>query len=81
MLMTFELCPMNTNVNDLNCGLDNLLADFAHCSCSTLSALFKTYCMNVYGCQIWPYSRNYPNTFYMSWIKAIRRLWEIRLES
>ena len=55
-----ELCPTNKHVlidnavNDLNCTcifqciLNNLLADFAYCSSSTLSALFKTYCMNIY---------------------------------
>ena len=64
-------------VNDLNCRLNNLLADFAHCSSSTLSALFKTYCMNIYGSQIWPYSKNCPSKFYISWRKAIRRLWKI----
>ena len=48
-----ELCPTNKHVlndnafNDLNCRLNNLLADFAHCSSSILSALFKTYCMNI----------------------------------
>ena len=56
-----QLCPTNKHVlidnavNDLNCRLNNLLADFAHCSSSTLSALFKTYCMNIYGSQIWAY--------------------------
>ena len=38
-----ELCPMNKHglidnaVNDPNCRLNNLLADFAHCSSCTLS--------------------------------------------
>ena len=48
-----ELCPTNKNVlplnavNDLNCRLNNLLADFSHCDTKTLSVLFRTYCMNV----------------------------------
>ena len=54
-----KLCPTNKHVlidnavNDLNCRLNNLLTDFAHCSSSTLSALFKTYCIHIYGSQIW----------------------------
>ena len=50
---------MNTHVlidnalNDLNYRLNNLLA---HCSSSTLSALFKTFCMNIYGSQICPHN-------------------------
>ena len=56
-----ELCPTNKNVlplnpvNDLNCRLNNLLADFSHCDSKTLSVLFRTYCTNVYGSQIWAY--------------------------
>ena len=33
--------------------------------------------MNTYGSQIWPYSKNCPSKFYISWRKAIRRLWKI----
>ena len=44
-----DLSPMNKHVlidnavNDLNCMLNNLLADFAHCSSSILLALFRNY--------------------------------------
>ena len=67
-------------VNDLNCRLNNLLADFAHCSSSTLSALFKTYCMNIYGSQIWAYSKNCPSKFYTSWRKALGDCGKYRIE-
>ena len=33
--------------------------------------------MNIYGSQIWVYSKNCPSKFYISWGKAIRRLWKI----
>ena len=72
-----ELCPINKHdivlidnaVNDLNSRLNNLLADFAHCSSS-----IRTCCMNMYDSQIWLYSRNYLNKFYISCRKAIKRL-------
>ena len=57
-LASNELCLTNTDVlplnavSDLNCGLNNLLADFSHCDSKTLSVLFRTYCMNVYGSEI-----------------------------
>ena len=79
-----ELCPTNKHVlidnavNDLNCRLNILLADFAHCSSSTLLVLFKTYCMTIYGSQNWSYSKNCK--FYISRKKAIRRLWKYRIE-
>ena len=62
---------IDNDVNDLNCRLNNLLADFAHCSSSTLSALFETYCMNIYGSQVWPYSKNCPSKFYIFWRREL----------
>ena len=53
-----ELRPTNKHVlidnavNDLNCRFNYLLACLAHYSSSTLSALFKTYSVNVHGSQI-----------------------------
>ena len=67
-----ELCSTNKNVlplnavNDLNCRLNNLLADFSHCDSKTLSVLLRTYCMNVYGSQIWAFNKTYMNKFYVA---------------
>ena len=68
--LVIQLCEYLYNilvdnaVNDLNCKLNNLLADFSHCNNSTLFVLFQSYCMNVYGCQIWYYIIKYVNKFY-----------------
>ena len=44
---------------DLNCRINSLLADFSHCNSDTISMLLKSYCMNIYGSQIWKfYSRS-----------------------
>ena len=78
-----ELCYTNKNVlplhavNDLNCRLINLLANFSHCDSRTLSVLFRTYCMNVYSSQIWAFNKTYLNKFYVAWMKAIRRIWKL----
>ena len=78
-----KLCSSHYNilvdnaVNDLNCKLNHLLADFLHCNSSTLSVLYQSYCMNVYGCQIWSYNIKYVNKYYTAWKKAIRRIWKI----
>ncbi len=64
-------------VKNLNVGLNNLLADFSHCDSSILSTLFRSYCLNVYGSQIWTYNDAYINTFYTCYRKAIRRIWNI----
>ena len=43
----------------------------------TLSTLFQTYCMNLYGSQMWRYNDKTTRSFYTCWRKAIRRLYNI----
>ena len=57
--------------------LNSLLADFSHCDSVTLSTLFQTYCMNLYGSQMWRYNDKTSRSFYTCWRKAIRRLYNI----
>ena len=61
---------INNATNDLHCRLNSLLADFSHCDSVTLSTLFKTYCMNFYGSQMWRYNDKTTRSFYACWRKA-----------
>ena len=72
---------VDSAVKDLNCRLNNLLADFSHCNSDTLSTLFNSYCMNVYGCQLWKFNGKHINTFFTAWRKAVRRIWKIPFRS
>ena len=72
---------IDSAVKDLNCRLNNLLADFSHCNSNTLSTLFNSYCMNIYGCQLWKFNGKHINTFFIAWRKAIRRIWKIPFRS
>ena len=72
---------IDSAVKDLNCRLNNLLADFSHCNSDTLSTLFNSYCMNVYGCQLWKFNGKHINTFFTAWRKAVRRIWKIPFRS
>ena len=38
---------------DLNVKTNNLLSEFSFSESITLSRLFKSYCMNVYGSPVW----------------------------
>ena len=55
---------INNATNDSHCRLNSLLADFSHCDSVTLSTLFKTYCMNLYGSQMWRYNDKTTRSFY-----------------
>ena len=61
----------------MNMRLNNLLYEFSHCDSGTLSTLFRSYCLNIYGCRTWRYNSNYVDTFYTTWRKAIFRVWKI----
>ena len=71
------ICSHNENViidnaiTDVNMRLNNLLSEFLNCDRDTLSTLFRTYCMNIYGCQTWMYNSKYLDKFYTIWRKAI----------
>ena len=43
--------------------MNSLLADFAYCNSDTISMLFKSYCMNIFGSQIWKFYNNEVNIF------------------
>ena len=53
---------------DLNCRMNSLLADFSYCNSDTISMLFKSYCMNIYGSQIWKFYNKEVNIFSSAYI-------------
>ena len=53
---TWTNVMIDSAVKDLNCRFNILLADFSHNNSNTLSKLFNSYCMNVYGCQLWKFN-------------------------
>ena len=63
---------MSTNIYDRNiisnvCDLyqrsNLLISDFRVCDCITLDSLFNTYCMYMYGCELWDLSCKYIDAF------------------
>ena len=65
-------------VRDLTVCLNNLFADFSFVDSSTLSKLFDSYCMNVYGSQLYIYNDiKSMELLYVTWRKSIRKLWKI----
>ena len=41
------------------------------------SKLTSTYCMDLYGPQLWNYGTGYPETFYVAWRKVTRLIWKL----
>ena len=69
---------LDNAVNDLYMRTNCLLSDFSFSECSTLSHLFNTYCMNIYGSPLWKYyDKKLLELFYVAWRKSLRRVWNI----
>ena len=68
---------MNNKLSTAFTKSNNLLTEFSFSNSSTLSVLFKSYCMNIYGCTLWRYN-NHSNiaNFCVSQRKIVRRLWK-----
>ena len=68
---------INNAIAGLNIESNNPMAEFSFSNSSTLSVLFKSYCMNIYRTTLWRYN-NHSNIdhFCVSWKKIVRRLWK-----
>ena len=70
---------MSSTVRDFNKRVNNLLADFSFVDSNTLSVLFDSYCMSIYGSQLFKlYDKNSVNCIYVAWRNAITKIWKIR---
>ena len=54
-----EHALIDSAITDLNIKTNNLLYEFSFSESTTLSRLFQSYCMNVYGSSLWKF--NYHN--------------------
>ena len=66
---------IDSATNNLYRRTNNLMADISYAQSSTLSVLYNSYCMNVYGSQLWCFN-NYKSfeRFHIAWRKTIRRI-------
>ena len=55
-----------------------VISDFRVCDSETLDRLHMTYCMHMYGCELWDLSSNYIEKFKTAWRKVKRRIWRLK---
>ena len=63
------------NVCDLYKRSNWIISDFRVCDSSTLDSLHRTYCMHMYGCELWDPNCKYVSEFKVAWRKIKRRIW------
>jgi hypothetical protein len=54
-----------------------LLSQFGSVNENIRYSLFKTYCMPLYGCQLWDMSSRSMNLLFTAWRKCVRRIWKV----
>ena len=68
---------LHNNINEFNAKVNMINSHFHYVHNDILYKLFKTYCMPLYGSQLWDHGNKEINKFYVSWRKAIRKLFDL----
>ena len=68
---------VNSSVQKFYCRVNSVLYDFKDILCDVKAKLFDSYCFDVYGSQLWNYSKHDADMIFTAWRKSIRRLWKI----
>lgn len=71
---TYNSENISNCIRNFNSKVNKLVATFSNCDFKVKYKLFKTYCMPLYGSQLWDLSSNEMDKFYVTWRKAIRRV-------
>ena len=62
------------STDDLYMRTNQLLSSFGFIKGNVKRKLFNSFCMAVYGSQLYDYSTNVPEAFYTAWRKCLRRI-------
>ena len=54
-----------------------ILCDFGCCDSSTLVNIHRTFCMDLYGCELWKISSKYTEEMHTAWRIAMRKIWKL----
>ena len=65
---------INNAISNLFVTFNSIIYNFHSARADLKYFLFKTYCMSVYGSQLWNYDSRYIAKFYVAWRKCCRRL-------
>ena len=57
--------------------VNSVLYDFRNVPCHVKVKLLSTYCLGLYGSQLWNFSSIEGLSFFVAWSKSIRRLWKL----
>ena len=65
------------NIKEHVCKTNVILCDFGCCYSSTLVNIYRTFCMDLYGCELWNISSKYTEEMHTAWRIAMPKIWEL----
>ena len=58
------------SICDLYQRSNTIINDFSACDSGTLNSMYTTFCMHMYGCELWNLSSAYIDKFKIAWRKV-----------
>ena len=68
---------VNSSVKKFYCRLNSVSYNFIDIPCDVKAKLLDSYCLDVYGSQLWNYSKDDVDIFFTAWRKSIRQIWKV----
>ena len=68
---------ITSSVHKYYARVNSVLYDLGNVPCHVKAKLLSTYCLDLYGSQLWNFSSIEVQSFFVAWRKSIRRLMEI----
>ena len=56
---------------------NSVISDFSICDSKTLDKVHSTFCMHMYGCELWNLNSSDVQKFYIALRKVKRRIWKL----
>ena len=60
-----------------NAKSNQIISDFSVLDCFSLQKVHTTYCMSLYGCEIWNHNSRYISEMFIAWRKMLRKLFKL----
>ena len=60
---------------------NHVISDFRMLDSFSLHKLHSTYCMSLYGCELFNYNSNYISELYVAWRKVIRKIFKLPMRT
>ena len=60
---------------------NHVISDFRMLDSFSLHKLHSTYCMSLYGCELFNYNSNYISELYVAWRKVIRKIFKLPIRT